>query len=311
MNQEEFKKLEEASALDNVPSEAIYRFPLELVHGIPLMKPIINRWQEVEQFQARPDDLLIATYPKAGTTWMQEIVDLILQDGDLEKAMRAPSHIRFPFMEFVTPTLPSGVEVLTKMPSPRLIKTHLPYQLVPTSFWNQNCKVIYVARNAKDNAVSFYWFDKMNKAQPDPGTWESYVEAFLQGKVGWGSWFDHVIGWWEAKDKHRILYMLYEDIKEDPKREILKVMRFLGKELSEEVLEKVVHHTSFQAMKENPMTNYSTVPSFMFDRATSMFMRKGEVGDWVNHFTDSQSKAYDKVYNEKMRGTGLKFRSLI
>ncbi|KAM4697433.1 sulfotransferase 1B1-like [Rhinophrynus dorsalis] len=295
--------------LHDAPDGVFYRFPLQSVNGVPLMQPIADNWEKVESFQARPDDLLISTYPKAGTTWMQEIVDSILNDGDLEKAMRAPTYVRCPFLEICSPPpVPSGVEILEETPSPRMVKTHLPYELVPKSFWEKNCKVIYVARNAKDNAVSYYFFDAMNKTQPDPGTWEQYVHKFLEGNVGWGSWFDHVIGWWKAKDKHQILYMFYEDMKEDPKREIHKVMKFLGKDLSEEVLEKIYQHTSFQAMKENPMTNYSTMPTTVFDQSISPFMRKGEVADWMNHFTQSQNEEFDAVYSKKMQGLDLSFR---
>uniref|UniRef100_A0A8C5PVM0 Sulfotransferase n=1 Tax=Leptobrachium leishanense TaxID=445787 RepID=A0A8C5PVM0_9ANUR len=296
-------------SLLDVPQGTFYRFCLEPVQGVPLMKPIVNDWKRVESFQARPDDFLIATYPKAGTTWMQEIIDLVLHEGDVEKTKRAPTHVRFPFLEICSPPpVPSGIDVLEKTPSPRLIKTHLPYLLVPKSFWEQNCKVIYVARNAKDNVVSYYYFDQMNKTQPDPGPWETYIEKFLRGDVAWGSWFDHVIGWWEAKAKHPILYIFYEDMKEDPKREIRKVMTFLEKNLSEDVLEKVVQHTSFKVMKENPMANYSSMPDYIMDHSSSPFMRKGEVGDWKNQFTDAQRKMFDEEYAKKMQGTDLNFK---
>ena len=103
-----------------------------------------------------------------------------------------------------------GVAELNKMStSPRLIKTHLPVQFIPKSFWEQNCKVlwphtpqwtfyvsvlslnsnavllsqiVYVARNAKDNAVSYFHFDRMNMAQPEPGDWNSFLQRFMEGK---------------------------------------------------------------------------------------------------------------------------------
>ncbi|MEE6518416.1 hypothetical protein FKM82_029416 [Ascaphus truei] len=217
-----------------VPDGVFFRFPLCQVNGVPLMEPIVDNWGKVETFQARPDDLLIATYPKAGTTWMQEIVDSILNDGDLKRAKRAPIHVRSPFLEIASPP-------------------------------------------------------------PVPS-------------VPWGSWFDHVISWWKAKDRHQVLYIFYEDMKEDPKREIRKVMKFLGKDLPDEVLDKIHQHTTFQAMKENPMANYTTVPTSLMDQSISPFMRKGEVADWKNHFTGAQTEMFDTEYLRRMKETDLKFR---
>ena len=44
--------------------------------------------------------------------------------------------------------------------------------------------MIYVGRNAKDVAVSYYHFDLMNKLHPHPGTWDQYLEAFMADKGG-------------------------------------------------------------------------------------------------------------------------------
>ncbi|XP_062993334.1 sulfotransferase 1B1-like isoform X1 [Elgaria multicarinata webbii] len=286
-----------------------YRYPLKLVHGIPLMEPIAQQWAPIENFQARPDDLVISTYPKAGTTWTQEIVDLVLNGGDVEKAQRSPVHVRIPFLEICSPPpMPSGVDSLVNAPSPRVIKTHLPYQLVPKSFWEKNCKMIYVARNAKDSLVSYFFFDQMNLTQPDPGPWESYVKKFMEGKVAWGSWYDHVRRYWDEKGNHRILYLFYEDMKEDLAREVRRVKDFLEVDLPEDAVQKIVHHTTFQVMKDNPMANYDTVPSVIFDKSKSTFMRKGEVGDWKNYFTVAQREEFDADYQRKMEGTTLHFR---
>ncbi|XP_072273366.1 sulfotransferase 1C1-like [Pyxicephalus adspersus] len=100
-------------------------------------------------------------------------------------------------------------------------------------------------------------------------------------------------------------------MKEDLKREIRKVMKFLGKNFSEEVLDRICHHTTFNTMKKNPMANYSTVPNSILDQNLSPFMRKGEVADWMNHFTESQNKMFDEEYEKRMKGTDLKFRTNI
>ncbi|XP_064425615.1 sulfotransferase 1C1-like [Latimeria chalumnae] len=282
------------------------------LHGILLLEAIFDNWENIINFQAQPDDVLIASYPKAGTTWIQEIVDMIYNQGDVEKCKRAPTHFRIPFLEMVTfPNFPSGLELLSKMASPRVIKTHLPFRLVPKSFWEHNCKVIYVARNAKDSLVSYFHFDRMVRAQPEAGPWEGYIGKFMEGNLTWGSWYDHVRGFWDQKARHTMLYLFFEDMKEDPKREILKVMKFLDKELPEEVVDKIAHHTTFQVMKDNPMANYSSVLDDAFDRTVSDFMRNGIVGDWKNHFTVAQNEAFDEHYGAKMAGTSLKFRTEI
>lgn len=47
-----------------------------------------------------------------GTTWTQEIVDLLLHNGDADACKRAPTPIRSPFLEICgPPPIPSGVEL--------------------------------------------------------------------------------------------------------------------------------------------------------------------------------------------------------
>ncbi|XP_034275698.1 sulfotransferase 1C2-like isoform X1 [Pantherophis guttatus] len=276
--------------------------------GIPLPKSTCNEWDRIQCFQAKSDDLLLCTYPKSGTTWIQEIVDMIQQEGDLEKCQRASVHHRHPFIEWARPfqTL-AGVDQADMMPSPRTLKTHLPVQLLPKSFWTANCKFIYMARNPKDCLVSYFHFQRMNKTLPHPGTWEEYLEIFMAGKVAWGSWYNHVKDWWKAKDTYRVLYLFYEDIKKDPKHEIQKIMQFIGKQLDMATLDKIVHHTSFEVMKQNPMVNRANAPLSVMDQSISPFMRKGMVGDWKNHFTVAQNEWFDEDYRKKMSDTDLMF----
>ncbi|XP_049637310.1 sulfotransferase 1C4 [Suncus etruscus] len=284
------------------------RLAADYIEGILLPTPTCDLWDQIWNFQAKPDDLLVSTYPKAGTTWTQEIVDLIQNEGNVDHSQRAPTHERFPFIELIIPPLINGLEQANNMPSPRTLKTHLPIQLLPPSFLEKNCKIIYVARNAKDNMVSYYHFQRMNRTLPHPGTWEEYFETFMTGKVCWGSWYDHVKGWWKAKDQHNILYLFYEDMKKNPKHEIKKLANFIGKDLDDKTLDKIVYHTAFDVMKKNPMANYTSMPTEIMNHSVSPFMRKGTTGDWKNHFTVAQNEIFDEDYKKKMADTNLTFQ---
>nr|XP_057918361.1 sulfotransferase 1 family member D1-like isoform X2 [Doryrhamphus excisus] len=245
-----------------------------------------------------------------GTTWVQETVDLLLHNGDSETCKSAPIPVRMPFLENSTrPGIPSGLDLLKAMEPPRVIKTHLPFHLVPKGFWENKCKVIYVARNAKDNLVSYFYFDQINLTHPDPGPWEGYIQKFMHGQLAWGSWYDHVKGYWEEREKRNILYLFYEDMKENPRREVERIMKYLDLSFSDDIISRIVELTSFKSMKENPMANYTFMSKTIFDLSLYTFMRKGEVGDWKNHFTPQQAKEFDEDYEKKMKNVNIPFRT--
>ncbi|CAI9556997.1 unnamed protein product [Staurois parvus] len=271
--------------------------------GLPLIEDIADNWENVQRFQAREDDLLLVTYPKSGTTWISEIVDRMCRDTSDRETKDIFQ--RVPYLEFAMPGNTSGTELLDKQDFPRIIKTHLSAETLPLSFWEKNCKIIYVSRNVKDVAVSFYHFHRMATHLPESGSWEEFLEKFIKGNVEYGSWSDHVRSWWKRRQQRNILYLSYEDMLEDLRREIQKVMMFLGKDLSDEVLDDIQRHTTFSVMRENPMTNYSN--AHRMDQTISPFMRKGICGDWKNHFTLAQRERFDEHYHKEMAGMDLTF----
>uniref|UniRef100_A0A3B5A1T5 Sulfotransferase n=1 Tax=Stegastes partitus TaxID=144197 RepID=A0A3B5A1T5_9TELE len=276
--------------------------------GVSMTNIFTDNWENLQKFQARPDDILIATYPKAGTTWVSQILDL-LWFGQTERQKTLPIHERVPFLELhILPDMSGTKQADTLPTSPRLIKTHLPVQFVPKSFWEQNCRVVYVARNAKDNMVSYFHFNRMNKLQPPAGDWDDFFQQFMKGKMVFGPWYDHVNGWWKKKQTYpKIHYMFYEDMIEDTGREIDNLCSFLGLSPSAEEKKMVLGGTQFDSMKKNQMANYSTIAEMDF--TISPFMRKGKVGDWKNHFTVAQNEKFDEDYKQKMKDSTIQFRT--
>ncbi|XP_071387763.1 cytosolic sulfotransferase 3-like [Centroberyx affinis] len=180
--------------------------------------------------------------------------------------------------------------------------------LMPSGHSSPFMQIVYVARNAKDSVVSYFHFAHMSMLQPEPGDWSSFLQRFMEGKMVFGPWYDHVTGWWEKKQTHsKIHYMFYEDLIEDTGREIDRLCSFLGLSPSAEEKETVIRGVQFDSMKKNKMTNYSTIPTM--DIKVSPFMRKGKVADWKNHFTVAQSEQFDEDYKKKMKNPTLYFRT--
>ncbi|XP_026122148.1 sulfotransferase family 5A, member 1 isoform X2 [Carassius auratus] len=248
-------------------------------------------------FQFQDTDTVIVTYPKSGTTWMQEIITLVLGKGDPTIAQTQPNWARAPWLEQYY-----CVDVLKASTGPRIITTHLPYHLLAEALQDSKAKVIYVARNLKDVLVSYYHFHKMANFLPDPGTFSDFLNDFLKGAVHYGSWFDHVNGWTShTKDIHNFLYITYEEM-------CKKVSRFLQCNLTEDELMLAQKHCSFNSMKENTMVNYTLIPQEIMDHSKGKFMRKGKVGDWKNTFTEEQSRLVDDVYSSQMTDSSLLFK---
>ncbi|XP_052002266.1 sulfotransferase 2B1-like [Xyrauchen texanus] len=271
-----------------------------------LLMPRLTHSEEslkyLEKFTFKDDDIFAVTYPKSGTTWMQEILPPLLNGGDLNAVQTIPNWDRVPWLEETRAPL-----VLDKIPSPRAIVSHMPYHLMPQTFFNSKAKVIYVTRNPKDVLVSSFHFHKMASFLDDPGTFEEFTDRFLAGNVIFGKWTDHVKCWRNLDLGDRILYITYEEMLQDLRGVLEQILTFLGRQLSGDALDRVVDHCTFKNMKTNTMSNYSLVPEGIMDCNKSSFLRKGVAGDWKNYFSPELDIKFTAAIQEEMKGSNIKF----
>ena len=246
-------------------------------------------------YQARAGDTFIVTYPKCGTTWTQHIVWMLDRDGE-PLPLGKNINLEVPHLEEV------GSEFVAALPEPRFIKTHLTYELVPH---NPEAKYIYVARNPFDCVVSFYYHTKGFIKHYDfaEGSFDSFLKSFINGEVDWGDYFDHLLPWIQHKNDANVLFLTYEEMKEDLRAAIKNIAVFLGdiyiKKIDNiQILENIIEQASFSSMSKNQSRWSSQRP----DRMTP-FIRKGEVGDWKSHFSASQTRQLMQKFREKTTGT--------
>ncbi|XP_022095565.1 sulfotransferase 1C2-like isoform X2 [Acanthaster planci] len=272
---------------------------------------------DLKTFEIREDDVFIVTFPKAGTTWMQEIMSAVLHDGDIEKLNQLHTMMRVPFLEMthgaiVHDNIPRTHKRLEKMPrgSPRHIKSHLPGQLLPPQVWEKKVKIVYVIRNPKDVVVSFFHHISWTLPADRPFLFDDFFDTFINGTNPYGKWWEHYLYFWERRNEDNILFLRFEDAKKDLRGIVKRISAFLGKALPDDVIDAITDHCTFENMKKNPMTNPDTITQIIHGGKMpegKSFMRAGKVGSWKSKLSDSQSEALDSLCKEKLAGTGLSF----
>lgn len=281
-------------------------------------------------YQPRPNDVFVVTYPKCGTSWMMQIVLLILHQGELPENPEEYFACT-PFLEML------GAEAAEKMPRPSPIRTHLPFDLVPFAPY---AKYIYVARHPRECCVSFYHHTKLFPAYGfSKGSFDEFFELFVQGETDYNDYFDHLLSWYEHRNEPNVLFISYEEMKKDDEAAIFKIADFLGEEYgklvreNDEVMDRIIEFSSFDYMRQGTEKSFKemlkissevltdpTLPPGLKSWAESAIdsqyefpvqlsvrdlMRRSSLIEWETPLSISQEERLKERIREKTRGTDV------
>jgi aryl sulfotransferase len=254
-------------------------------------------------FSFREDDVIIASYAKAGTTWTQQIVAQMLlgPDPDLEVAEISPwLDLRVPPKEVKLPM----VEAQTHR---RLLKTHLP---VDALVFSPEAKYIYVGRDGRDIVWSMhnhharanqFWYDALNNTPgrvgppigPPPADIRRYFREWLEGDGHpfWPFW-ENVRSWWEVRDLPNVLFVHFADLKRDMPKQMRRIAGFLDIPVDEAQWERTLEYCSFGWMKEHAA---KVVPlgGAAWDAGAQVFIHRGTNGRWAETLTEEDVAEYE------------------
>jgi hypothetical protein len=268
--------------------------------------------EKIYNFKLRPDDVFVVTYPKCGTTWTQEMVWQILHNMDVEGG-KENIMTRSPFLEMQSLTdsnvsnvnldkrAIAALELADAMASPRVIKTHLPIDMLPPNLLD-TCKVVFVARNPMDCAVSFYHHEQLVPQQGFAGSFDQYAELFRRGNNPMGEYFYNLKSGWSRRHHPNLKFIWFEDMKKDISSIIVQMTQFLGYNMIPKKMGQLEAHLHIDNFRKNESVNMKT----NYEKGT--FIRKGSVGGWRGYFEDEQIASWKTWIEEETRGTGLDFR---
>jgi aryl sulfotransferase len=254
-------------------------------------------------FKFRDDDIIISTYAKSGTTWMQQIVSQLLFAGATDQDTQAMS----PWIDFRLPPKEVKLTAVEAQTHRRFVKTHLP---VDALVYSPKAKYIYIGRDGRDVLWSLYnhhsmgneaMYDALNNSpgrvgppfEPPTADIREYWHDWLErdGFPYWSLW-ENVRTWWEIRNLPNVLMVHFDVLKKNMPEEIRRIANFLEIPIDESKWDAIVEHCTFDWMKEH---GEKIVPlnGALWKGGTKTFINKGTNGRWRETLTAAESAEYE------------------
>jgi aryl sulfotransferase len=254
-----------------------------------------DRWRD---FRPRAGDIVVATYPKCGTTWTQRIVDLLIHQSTAPRPILENS----PWLDAkIFAPIEENLATLDAQTQRRSVKSHLPFDSLPV--WD-SVKYIHTARDGRDACFSMHNHQLgMNEAAgrmvaaangwpaDAPGRvipedpydwfvqWIGEAEAGGDGVNGDVPYFEYEMTYWRERARPNLLLVHYNDLKADLMGEMRRISTFLEIDTPEAVLAELAAAAQFDAMKSQGAELLTKVTD-MFDKGHERFLNKGTNGRW-------------------------------
>jgi aryl sulfotransferase len=261
-----------------------------------------RRWSRIER---RPDDIVISTPPKSGTTWMQGIVTALLwPEGD---APDAPASLS-PWVDFRLPPIDELVARLDAQDHRRFLKTHTSADGFPV---DTDGKTIVVYRDGRDALMS--WSNHRATTRPElvellnqlaaddgveplPPIWTGDMDQLFDEWVRDCSPIEHLDGWWPLRHEPFVLFVHYNDLSADLPGEMRRIADFLELDVADAHWNGAVGRCRIDAMRTEAAG--AGLHDLGFVGGASSFFHQGTNGRWVGTLTDAQLARCDALVAE-------------
>ncbi len=268
-----------------------------------------RRWRV---FEPRDDDIIVTTSYKSGTTWMQQILYLLIFNEGLEAP---PLPLISPWLDarFHGPLeeMRTGLAAQTHR---RFVKSHLPFDGLP---YFPNVKYVIVARDTRDVFMSLWnhytnYTDAIMERLNDQSDWSGELLARAPESIrrcwrdwisrGWFSWesegwpfwsnLHHTQTYWDFRELDNLLFVHYSDLLADPAGQIQRVAAFLDIPLASAELERIVKRSSFDHMKVEFKEKADALLRDAFKGGSDAFIYKGTNGRWRDELSADDLALY-------------------
>jgi len=239
------------------------------------------------------DDTFIVSYPRSGNTWTRFLVANLLHPEE-------PAS--FANIERLVPDSEAqSSRYLRRIPRPRVIKSH-------QYFDPRYKRVIYVVRDPRDVALSYYDFERKYRHIDDAYPLQNYVSNFVCGRLSsadWGTWGENVGSWVSTRRGQKdFLLLRYEDMLENAMPEVAKIAAFFGVEAAAERVRGAVERSSVQRMRGLEKLQGKDWVSTKNKRSDIPFVRTAASGHWMSKLPQNSIAEIESAWGPLMAALG-------
>jgi aryl sulfotransferase len=268
------------------------------MHNQHIDSTVWNDWQ------FRDGDIVISTYAKSGTTWMQQIIGQLLFSGDPDLDTQSMS----PWIDFRVPPNEVKLAAMEAQTHRRFVKTHLPVEAL---VYSSKAKYIYIGRDGRDVVWSLHnhhsngnqvMYDALNKTpgligpplSPPPADIREYWHDWLEkdGYPYWSFW-ENVRSWWAIRNLPNILLVHFEVLRRQMPEEIRRIAAFLEIPIDETKWDQIVEHCTFDWMRQHG-EKVAPMGGAAWNGGAKTFINKGTNGRWRDTLTAEESAQYER-----------------
>ena len=261
-------------------------------------------------FQFRDDDIVIATYGKSGTTWLQQIVSQLIFNGAEGLEVNEMS----PWMDLRVPPKEVKLQAVEAQTHRRFLKTHLP---VDALVFSERAKYIYIGRDGRDVVWSFYnhhvhanegWYDLLNNTpgrvgppiEPPVDDVVQYFRDWMDrdGYPLWSFW-ENIRTWWACRALPNVHMLHFDALKHDLPGEIRRIAAFLDIPIDESRWDAILEHCSFDYMKANA-AKAAPLGGMFWHGGAETFINKGVNGRWRDVLPEADNRRYEALALEQL-----------
>ncbi|CAF1393431.1 unnamed protein product, partial [Didymodactylos carnosus] len=262
-----------------------------------------TRWNT---FQFHDNDIIVATYGKSGTTWMQQIVLQLIYNGQADLNVSELS----PWIDCAFGQSRNQTTENLQEQHRRCLKTQLP---VDALVFSSKAKYIYVARDGRDIAWSrFNHFSNISESahkmfenvkgstyeRPATNVVEFYHDWLNKDGFPNLPFWQHIRSWWNIRHQPNVLLVHFQQLKNDLPGQIQRIAKFLDIKTDDDLKwNEIVEHCTFDYMKEH---SDLFVPGKMSGAGSKTFIYKGTNGRWKDLLTDGDCREYEKIAEEQL-----------